>query len=177
MALLNLVIAPNPLLQQKSLPVTKITENTQKLVIDMLETMYYNKGIGLSAVQVGILERIIVVDVKWPDTDKPSNEQYVMINPEIVQSSEKQNDYNEGCLSFPSESVNITRPKIIKVKYLNLGGKEEEIEADGLFATCIQHEIDHLNGITISSYVSPLKRTMMINRIKKIKKNMQHVVQ
>jgi peptide deformylase len=176
MALLNLVIAPNPLLQQKSLPVTKITENTKKLVIDMLETMYYNKGIGLSAVQVGILERIIVVDVKWPDMEKPSNEQYTMINPEIVQSSEKQNDYNEGCLSFPSESVNITRPKIIKVKYLNLDGKEEEIEADGLFATCIQHEIDHLNGITISSYVSPLKRTMMINRIKKIKKNMKHVV-
>ena len=176
MALLNLVIAPNPLLQQKSVPVTKITDNTKKLVINMLETMYYNKGIGLSAVQVGILERIIVVDVKWPDTDKPSNEQYVMINPEIVHISEKQNDYNEGCLSFPSESVNITRPKIIKVKYLNLDGKEEEIEADGLFATCIQHEIDHLNGITISSYVSPLKRTMMINRIKKIKKNIKHVV-
>ena len=176
MAILNLVVAPSLLLQQKSLPVIQITENTKKLSIDMLETMYYNKGIGLSAVQVGILQRIIVVDVKWPDMEKPSNEQYAMINPEIVQSSEKQNDYNEGCLSFPSESVNITRPKIIKVKYLNLEGKEEEIEADGLLATCIQHEIDHLNGITISSYVSPLKRTMMINRIKKIKKNMKHVV-
>jgi peptide deformylase len=176
MAILNLVVAPNPLLQRKSLPVTKITENTKKLAIDMLDTMYYNQGIGLSAVQVGVLERIIVIDVKWPDTDKSSNEQYIMINPEIIHISEKQNDYNEGCLSFPSESVNITRPTIITVKYLNLDGKEEEIEADGLFATCIQHEIDHLNGITISSYISPLKRTMMINRIKKIKKNMQHVV-
>ena len=176
MAILNLVVAPNPLLQQKSLPVTKITENTKKLAIDMLDTMYYNQGIGLSAVQIGVLERIIVIDVKWPDTDKSSNEQYIMINPEIIHISEKQNDYNEGCLSFPSESVNITRPTIITVKYLNLDGKEEKIEADGLFATCIQHEIDHLNGITISSYVSPLKRTMMINRIKKIKKNMQHVV-
>ena len=176
MAILNLVVAPNPLLQRKSLPVTKITENTKKLAMNMLETMYYNKGIGLSAVQVGVLERIIVVDIKWPDTDKPSNEQYIMINPEIIQTSENQNDYNEGCLSFPNESVNITRPQIITVKYLNFDGQSEEIEADGLFATCIQHEIDHLNGITISSYISPLKRTMMINRIKKIKKNIKHVI-
>ena len=171
MSVLNLVIAPDPLLQQVSEPVQNITDETKKLCKDMLETMYASHGIGLSAVQVGILQRIIVVDVKWPELEKPSNEQFIMINPEIVKNSKIKNDYNEGCLSFPNEQANITRPKVITVKYLDENAKEHTIEADGLFATCIQHEIDHLNGITISSYVSPLKKQMMMNRLRKFKKH------
>ena len=169
--LLNLVIAPNPLLQHISLSVENITEDIKKLCYDMLETMYESHGIGLSAVQIGVLKRIIVVDVKWPELEKPSNEQYIMINPEIVTNSKIKNDYNEGCLSFPNEQVKITRPKVITVKYLDENSKQCTIEADGLLATCIQHEIDHLNCVTISSYISPLKKQMMMNRLKKIKKN------
>lgn len=94
-----------------------------------------------------------------------------MINPEIIKNSLNKNEYNEGCLSFPNESVTIARPEVITVKYLNIDGKEHTIEADGLLATCIQHEIDHLNGVTITSYISSLKRNMMLSRLKKFKRN------
>ncbi len=169
MSVLNLVIAPDPLLQQVSTPVEKITDEIKNLCKDMLDTMYASHGIGLSAVQIGILKRIIVVDVKWPELERPSSEQYIMINPKIIENSKIKNDYNEGCLSFPNEQVKITRPKVIMVKYLDENATEHTIQADELLATCIQHEIDHLNGITISSYVSPLKKQMMMNRLKKIK--------
>lgn len=163
MAILPLVIAPNTLLQQKSLPIANITTEIQTLAHNMLETMYANDGIGLSAVQVGVLKRLITVDIK-----QDKKEQFIMINPEIIENSSDQSKYNEGCLSFPHESVTITRPEFITVTYLDLEGKQQTIKADGLFATCIQHEIDHLNGITISSYISPLKRTMMLKRLTKL---------
>lgn len=171
MSILKLVIAPAPLLQQISQPLETITDQDVSLAKDMLDTMYASNGIGLSAVQVGVLKRIITVDVKWLDIDKPSSEQYIMFNPEIIENSPAKNDYNEGCLSFPNESVKITRPKFITVKYLDEHSKEHIIKADGLFATCIQHEIDHLDGVTISSYVSPLKKQMMMSRLKKFKRN------
>jgi peptide deformylase len=141
----------------------------------MFETMYSFSGIGLSAVQVGILERIIVIDLQSKDDTKLSG-QVVMINPVIAQTSQKPNLYNEGCLSFPDQFVNITRPEKITVRYLNLESQECEVVADGLFATCIQHEIDHLDGKTIASYVSELKRTMMFSKIKKIKRTMKNVI-
>ena len=176
MAILNLVVAPNALLQQKSIDVIQITPEITKLCNDMLETMYHHHGIGLSAVQVGVLKRLIVVDVLWPALKKPSENPYIMINPTFKSVNEVLNNYNEGCLSFPNESVGITRPKEISVSFLDINGNTQEIIADGLLATCIQHEIDHLNGITISSYVSPLKKTMMINRTRKIKRIMENVI-
>lgn len=176
MSILTLVVAPNPLLQQISVPVLRITPDMEQFCNDMLETMYSYDGIGLSAVQVGVLKRIIVVDIKWPKVGGPSDERYIMINPEIIENSAVQNSYNEGCLSFPNEGVEIIRPKVIRVSYLDLKGQKQILEADGLLATCIQHEIDHLNGITISTKISPLKRQLMINRLKKIKKTMKNVI-
>ncbi len=176
MAILSLVVAPNPILQQKSLAVESITKETQQLCNDMLETMYHFQGIGLSAVQVNVLQTIIVVDISWIAKDNKKMEQFIMINPEIIANSNTPNVYNEGCLSFPSQFVEITRPKEISVKFLDINGKEQVITADGLFSTCIQHEIDHLQGKTITSYVSELKRTMMLNRIKKIKRTMENVI-
>ncbi len=176
MTILNLVIAPNPILQQKSSPVLKITEKTKKLCNDMFETMYNFGGIGLSAVQVGILERIIVIDLQSKEDKKSPSGQIIMINPEIAQTSQEPNLYNEGCLSFPDQFVNITRPKEITVKYLDIESNQCEIVADGLLSTCIQHEIDHLDGKTIGSYVSELKRTMMFGKIKKIKRTMKNVI-
>ena len=176
MTILNLVIAPNPILQQKSLPVVNVTEKTKKLCSDMFETMYSFGGIGLSAVQVGILERIIVIDLQSKSNKKSPSGQIVMINPEIVQTSQEPNFYNEGCLSFPDQFVNITRPEKITVKYLDINSQACEVVADSLFATCIQHEIDHLDGKTIGSYVSELKRTMMFSKIKKIKRTMKNVI-
>ena len=177
MAILKLVTAPDPFLAKLSSPVTEVDEKIVNLVEDMFETMYAENGVGLSAVQVGVLLRIITVDVTQK-RDKSGNlleagEQFAMINPEIIESSAEKKDYEEGCLSFPGEAVNITRPASIKVKFLNTAGKEEIIEADGLFAVCIQHEIDHLNGITISNYLSHLRKEMMIKRLLKQKKRLK----
>ena len=172
--ILPLVIAPDNLLKQKSTPVNTITSDTEILINDMFDTMYARNGIGLSAVQVGVMQRIIVVDVEQStaeDGTKIKGKQYYMINPEIIGKSDDNSDFNEGCLSFPGENVNITRPAFITVKYLTLDGKTNEIQAHDLFATCIQHEIDHLNGITISSYVSYLKRELMMKRLLKRKKS------
>ncbi len=176
MSTLHLVIAPNPILQKISAPVSQITQEIKVLAHNMLETMYHHRGIGLSAVQVGILQRIIVVDINWVEEEKLSDEQYIMINPEIIETSSANAEYNEGCLSFPEEAVKIMRPEKITVKYLDVNGKECKIQTDGLLSTCIQHEIDHLNGTTIASRVSSLKKQLMINRIKKIKKTMEDVI-
>jgi peptide deformylase len=167
MTVLKIVIAPNPLLQMVSASVDIINEEIKTLAKDMLDTMYKNNGVGLSAVQVGVLKRVIVADVEWAKLeDGIKGVQYVMINPEII-DSESINEYNEGCLSFPDEFVKISRPKVIRVRYKDINNNTQIIEADGLLATCIQHEIDHLNGKTISSYISHQKKTMMLNRLKK----------
>lgn len=174
MAILKVITAPDPLLSKHSEPVKNIDSRVSKIVEDMFETMYYENGIGLSAVQVGILERIIVVDVSQKRDNMgnllETGEQFTMINPEIVVKSDEKNEYEEGCLSFPSESVKIVRPSFIEVQFLNLKGEVQKIKADGLFATCIQHEIDHLNGITISNYLSHLRKELMIKRLLKAKK-------
>lgn len=169
MAVRELIIAPNPLLQTISKPIGAITDEIKQLAYDMLDTMYENEGIGLAAVQIGILKRLIVIDIEWPRLeDKQKGTQYIMINPEVT-STEDINQYEEGCLSFPNEFVKIERPKTITVKYQNLDGNTTELRTDGLLATCIQHEIDHLNGKTISSYISYQKKVMMFNRLKKVK--------
>lgn len=174
MAVLPLVIAPDPILSRVSESVTNIDESLQKLCDDMLDTMYMENGIGLSAVQVGFLRRIITVDIDQERHDngtlKTKGNQYIMINPEIISRSSAFKNYNEGCLSFPGVGVSIDRPDIITVQYTDLSGKKCLLEAGGLLSICIQHEIDHLNGITIDSYLSPLRRGMVIKKLEKIKR-------
>lgn len=169
MAILPLVIAPDERLKTKSSPIEKIDADIKKLASDMLETMYGENGIGLAAVQVGVLKRMLVADVSWREGEGPGK-QYVLINPEIVSDSDEQNIYKEGCLSFPDQFAEVERPKSVKVRYLNLDGKQIEEEFDGLLATCIQHEIDHLNGVVFVDHISRLKRDMIHKKLEKMKK-------
>jgi peptide deformylase len=170
MAILPLIIAPDPLLKQKSAPVTTVDDSIRTTLNDMLETMYRSNGIGLAAVQVGILKRLIVVDVNWRNNEAPNHTPLKLINPEIVWDSDEDSVYNEGCLSFPDQFSDVERPKEIKVAYLDEHGKSQELEAEGLLATCIQHEIDHINGITFVDHISRVKRDIIINKLKKAKK-------
>ncbi len=178
MTILPIVIAPDPLLKERSHPVQTITDEIRTLAADMFETMYASNGIGLAAVQVGVLKRLIVVDTEWgssrysdneSDERKPGNP-IVLINPEIVTSSEELRAYDEGCLSFPGQYSEVTRPDSVTIRYLDLDGKEQTLEADGLLATCIQHEIDHMNGVVFVDHVSRLKRDMILRKLKKTQK-------
>jgi peptide deformylase len=174
MAILPLVIAPDPRLKIISEPVEKVDDELRKLMDDMVETMYFEKGIGLAAVQVGVHKRVLVMDVgkgseRYPDTQGESEIMH-LVNPEILEASKEENVYKEGCLSFPDQFVDVTRPKTAKIKFLDYFGKEQIIEADELLATCVQHEIDHLNGITLVDHASPLKRDMILRKLTKMKK-------
>ena len=160
----SLIIAPNPLLKQVSKPVDKIDDALRNFMKDMVSTMYAEEGVGLAAVQVGVLKRIIVIDVDYK-LDKNglaiNKNPCVYINPVITYSTQKLRDYNEGCLSVPEEHIVVTRPTEIELDYIDIDGKNQSLKASGLLATCVQHEIDHLNGKTIISYASPLKQNMM----------------
>lgn len=177
MAILKVYTAPDLILTKKSEVILEVNDKIKQLAHDMLETMYYENGIGLSAVQVGVLKRLITIDVTQKRDNKGNllepGEQFVMINPIIINHSTERKIYEEGCLSFPGEGVEIERPTKIQISYLNLEGEEKTLDAEGLFGICIQHEIDHLNGITISNYVSHLKKEMMIKRILKYKKRLK----
>ena len=162
---LKLVIAPDPILQKVSEPIQVIDDSIRELAHNMLITMYHAKGIGLSAVQVGILKRLIVVDVG-------DNKKYVLINPEIIESSDEIGSYKEGCLSFPGQFADIYRPKVIKVRYKTLDNSEMEESFDGLLATCIQHEIDHLNGVVFVDHLSELKRDILMRKLNKLKRRL-----
>lgn len=169
MAILPLVIAPDERLKTRSQPIESIDDSIKKLARDMFDTMYHEKGIGLAAVQVGVLKRMLVADVSWRDDGSPGK-QYVLINPEIVDDSKDLNVYKEGCLSFPDQFAEVTRPKSVKVRYQTLEGQTQEEEFTELLATCIQHEIDHLNGVVFVDHVSSLKRDMILRKLKKMKK-------
>lgn len=169
MAILPLIYSPNPLLKEKSQPVEKVDDEIRAFCQDMLDTMYNRKGIGLAAVQVGQLKRILVMDIDITDEGKPGNP-IVMINPEIVESSEETCPYEEGCLSFPGQYSEVIRPAEVKVRYLDLQGEIRHLDCDGLAATCVQHEIDHLNGITFVDHISRLKREMILRKMKKAAK-------
>ncbi len=164
MAVLPIVTVPDPLLKKVSEPVKKVDDELRTFMDDMLETMYDAPGIGLAAVQVGRLLRILVIDIA-PDGEDP-NPMY-FINPEITWTSEELNTYNEGCLSIPEQYADIERPAECKVKFLDYDGNEQEIHADGLLATCIQHEMDHLNGVVFIDYLSKIKRSMYVRKVKK----------
>ncbi|MGI9373240.1 MAG: peptide deformylase [Hyphomicrobiales bacterium] len=173
MALLDIVKIPDAVLRKVCAPVEEITPDMQKLFDDMLATMYDAPGIGLAAPQIGILKRIMVIDiVKEEDEDDAPREKdpMVFVNPEIVWESEELNEYEEGCLSIPEVYENVTRPAQVTVAYLDHEGKQQRRDCDGLLATCVQHEIDHLNGVLFIDYISKLKRDRIVKKFAKAKK-------
>ena len=173
MALREILIEPNKILREKSLTVKVVDEDLQKLMDDMLETMYAAPGIGLAAIQVGVPKRVIVLDIA--PKDKPKNPMF-FVNPEIISKSENSSTYEEGCLSVPGQFAEINRPDKCHIKYLDYYGQPKEIKADGMLATCIQHEIDHLEGILFIDYLSKLKKTMIVKKLSKQKKAIERIV-
>ena len=162
MALLNVLCYPDPRLHKVAKPVAQVDERIQKIVADMAQTMYDAPGVGLAATQVDIHERIVVIDVS-----DEQNDLKVFINPEIIWASAEKKSWREGCLSVPDFYDEVERPAQIKVRALDLNGKEFEIEADGLLAVCLQHELDHLQGKVFVEYLSLLKRTRISQKLKK----------
>jgi peptide deformylase len=167
MALREILILPDKRLRKVSEPVKKIDAGIRKLVEDMFETMYEAPGIGLAAVQIGNAKRVVTMDLA--KKEEPRNPE-VFINPEIVWSSDETATYEEGCLSIPETYSDVERPAQVRVTYLDLEGVPREVEANGLMATCLQHEIDHLNGILFIDHLSKLKRDMIIKRFTKAAK-------
>lgn len=174
MTILPIVIVPERVLKQKSSPVETVDSNVQKLMSDMLETMYYGQGIGLAAVQVGALSRVIVLDLQQDDDGQRPTNFYplFMANPEILEKSSETCSALEGCLSVPGQQISITRSLYIKVRFIDYNNNQKDMEAHGWLARAIQHEIDHLDGISIIDYVSPLKRDMALRKIQKNKQNL-----
>jgi peptide deformylase len=167
MAVLPLVIAPDERLNRPSVKVEVVDDSIRKLLSDMLETMYANDGIGLAAVQVGVHKRCIVMDVAIREG---RHEPLKLVNPEIITESDDSSVYQEGCLSFPDQYSDVERPAAVTVKYLDEHGVEQTLKAEGIMATCIQHEIDHTNGVVFVDHISSLKRDMILRRLKKAKK-------
>ena len=173
MTVRKILTEPNPFLRQKSKPVDKVDDSVRELMDDMLETMYKAPGIGLAAIQIGVPKRIIVLDIsKNPEKKEPM----YFVNPEIVSSSKNDATYEEGCLSVPGQFAEIDRPDKCHVKYLDYNGETKELKAEGLLATCIQHEIDHLEGILFIDYLSKLKKSMIIKKLSKQKKELERIV-
>jgi len=173
MTVRKILTEPNPFLRQKSKPVDKVDDSVRELMDDMLETMYKAPGIGLAAIQIGIPKRIIVLDIsKNPEKKEPM----YFVNPEIVSASKNDATYEEGCLSVPGQFAEIDRPDKCHVKYLDYNGETKELKAEGLLATCIQHEIDHLEGILFIDYLSKLKKSMIIKKLSKQKKELERIV-
>ena len=166
MTVKTILTEPNPLLRQVSKPVDQVGKLEQQLMDDMLETMYSANGIGLAAIQIGIPKRIIVMDLS---KDNNKKEPRYFVNPIIKNKDNLKSTYEEGCLSVPNQFAEIDRPKKCDVEYLNYNGKKELLKAEGLLATCIQHEMDHLEGILFIDYLSKLKKSMIIKKLSKIK--------
>ena len=173
MSLRNIVIEPDPILRKKSENLEKVDDELKKLLDEMLETMYAAPGIGLAAVQIGILKRLIVIDISKENEKKNP---LFLINPEIISKSDKTSTYEEGCLSLPGHFAEVERPAECQIKFVDYDGKERELKANGLLATCIQHEVDHLNGVLFIDYLSKLKKDMIIKKLKKQKKKLDKAI-
>ena len=169
----EIITVPDEILKKISDPVEKIGINEKKLIDDLFETMYVSNGIGLAAVQIGILKRILVVDVSAKDE---KNQPILLINPVIKNLSDDTSVYEEGCLSIPETFIEIERPKICEVEYIDEKGSKKNLECDGLLSTCIQHEINQLDGKLIIDHLSKLKKDFIIKKISKIKKNPDRIV-
>jgi len=166
---LSVLTVLNDALKKKALPIERVDNHIQDLMKNMLESMYIDEGIGLAANQVGVLKRVIVIDIKDVD-DEGRYEGFFplfMANPEYISLSEEEILFDEGCLSVPGEKIEVKRPKAIEVQYLDFNNKSQKIHSSGLLARVIQHEIDHLNGKTILDYVSKLRRDMIIKKLSK----------
>jgi len=170
MSIKPLIILPDPVLRVKSKPVERVDAPLLKLADDMLETMYEAPGIGLAAIQVGEPLRMLVIDLA-KEEEAPSP--IVFINPEVLGSSDDRSVYEEGCLSIPDYYAEVERPASVQVKYLDREGKMQEVEAEGLLATCLQHEIDHLDGVLFIDHISKLKRDMVVKKFKKLARDRQ----
>jgi peptide deformylase len=171
MALREIIILPDKQLRLISKPIEKVTPEIRKLADDMFETMYDAPGIGLAAIQIAQPLRLITMDLAKPDQDGETKpEPRVFINPEIIASSEDLSVYEEGCLSIPEYYEEVERPAKVRVRYMDLDGKVHEEDAEGLYATCIQHEIDHLNGVLFIDHISRLKRDRIVKKFTKAKK-------
>ena len=173
MAIKKILTEPDPFLRQKSVHVDEVSDETRSLMDDMLETMYNAPGIGLAAIQIGVPKRVIVIDLSRDNEEK--NPLY-FVNPEIITNSNIDAIYEEGCLSVPGQFAEINRPDKCKVKYLDYNGKEQTLNAQGLLATCIQHEVDHLEGILFIDYLSKLKKNMIVKKLSKQKKSLERIV-
>ena len=184
MALREILTEPNELLRKKSLTVEKVDKDLQKLMDDMLETMYAAPGIGLAAIQVGVPKRVIVLDIGLRnESEDTNNEKQVVkknpmyfVNPEIITKSINNSIYEEGCLSVPGQFAEIERPDKCHIKYLNYYGEPKELVAEGMLATCIQHEMDHLEGILFIDYLSKLKKSMIVKKLTKQKEQSDRIV-
>ena len=173
MSIKPIITVPDEVLKKISDPLDNVGESEKKLANDLFETMYNSKGIGLAAVQVGVLKRILVIDVSSKEEKKNP---LCFINPIIKKISDETSIYEEGCLSIPDTFIEIERPKICEVEYIDLDGKVQNMKCDGLLSTCLQHEINHLDGKLIIDHLSKLKRDLIIKKISKTKKNPDRIV-
>ncbi|MCK0140949.1 peptide deformylase [Aliiroseovarius sp. F20344] len=170
MTIKPILIHPDPRLKKVAEAVPDLSDDLRVLADDMLETMYDAPGIGLAAPQIGVLKRLIVLDCVRDENEPP--QPMIMFNPEVIQSSDDLNVYEEGCLSIPEQFAEVTRPKEVSVRWLDRDGNVQEREFDGLWATCVQHEIDHLNGKLFIDYLKPLKRQMITRKMQKLKREL-----
>ena len=172
MAVLPIVEVPDARLRALSLPVEVVDDDIRRLIADMTDTMYAAKGIGLAAIQVGVAKRVVVIDLQEEEDEdgKPIRDPRAYVNPEVVEASEELSVYNEGCLSIPEQYAEVARPARCRVRWLDGEGRAHEEELDGLLATCMQHEIDHCDGILFIDHVSRLKRDMLLKKLAKARK-------
>ena len=170
MSVLEIIKEPNPILRKKADNVLNVDNDIRKLMDNMLETMYQAPGIGLAAPQVGVLKKVIVIDISKDDEPKKP---FFIVNPKIIWKSEELSSREEGCLSIPGHFAEVVRPKKCKLQYLDYNGKKQEVEADDLLSTCIQHEVDHCDGVLFIDYLSKLKKDMIIKRLIKAKQEKQ----
>jgi len=178
MSLMHIIEVPDPMLRSTSAPVERIDGDLKRLVRNMFDTMYEAPGIGLAAVQVAVPRRLLVIDLQDPDPVPEGEEEgppvkrpHVFINPEIIHRSDARKSYNEGCLSIPDQYAEVERPDIVRARWLDVHGKEQEGEFDGLMSVCLQHEVDHLNGVLFIDHLSRLKRDIIVKKVVKARKD------
>ncbi len=175
MSLLPIVEIPDPILRAMSAPVERVDDTLKTLAENMLETMYDAPGIGLAAVQVGVARRLLVIDLQEPESDEEDAEPvrcpHVFVNPEILHASDARKTYNEGCLSIPDQYAEVERPDVVRARWTDLAGRKREGEFGGLMSVCLQHEVDHLNGILFIDYLSRLKRDILVKKVVKSRKD------
>ena len=173
MTIRKILTEPDPFLRQKSLKVEEVNDEIRELMDDMLETMYHAPGIGLAAIQIGVPKRVIVMDLS---RDQEEKKPLYFVNPKIIIKSNDNSTYEEGCLSVPGQFAEVDRPNQCHISYLNYNGHKKELKAEGLLATCIQHEIDHLEGILFIDYLSKLKKNFIVKKLSKQKKALERIV-